>query len=209
MNPTALLQATNLTCERGDRQLFADLSFALEPGEMLQIEGPNGSGKTSLLRILCGLLKANDGNVFWQNDSIDTQRGDYLAQIHYSGHLHGIKLELSPTENLVFASALHGGEPWLSIESALDRVELYGFEDEPAATLSAGQRRRIGLAKMLVSKSRLWILDEPFSTLDTSGTKILEELIEMHLNEGGCAVMASHSRHGIERDRVQLLKLMA
>jgi heme exporter protein A len=209
MPATALLQAQNLACERGGRRLFVDISFVLEPGALLQVDGPNGSGKTSLLRILCGLLRMDSGTVCWQGVSIDEQRSDYLQQIHYSGHLHGVKPELSPAENLRFARALHGGEPWQDIQTALDRVALYGFEDEPAGTLSAGQRRRIGLARLLVSKARLWVLDEPFTTLDTSGAGILEELIETHLNNGGCAVMASHTRHGLDHNRVQTLRLTA
>lgn len=209
MPATTLLQINSLACERGDRQLFADLSFTLDSGELLQVKGPNGSGKTSLLRILCGLLQPDNGNVLWQGETIENQRSDYLQQIHYSGHLHGVKLELSPAENLRFASTLHGGKAWMSIDEALERVELYGFEDEPAATLSAGQRRRIGLASLLVSKGQLWILDEPFTTLDISGAQILEELIESHLNSGGCAVMASHSRHGLAPERVQTLHLKA
>lgn len=189
--------------------LFSALSFALASGELLQVEGPNGSGKTSLLRILCGLLQPNAGTVNWQDVDINGQRSEYLQQIHYSGHLHGVKLELSPTENLRFAGALHGGQSGLTINEALEKVELYGFEDEPAGTLSAGQRRRIGLASLLVNKGRLWILDEPFTTLDTSGASVLENLIEAHLNSGGCVVMASHSRHNLDARRVQKLKLSA
>ncbi len=209
MPANALLHASQLTCERGDRQLFSALSFSLAAGELLQVEGPNGSGKTSLLRILCGLLEANAGTVSWRGVAIDEQRGEYLQQIHYSGHLHGIKLELSPAENLHFSTAMHGGSPGLPIVEALEKVELYGFEDEPARTLSAGQRRRIGLAGLLTSKGRLWILDEPFTTLDVSGASILENLIETHLSEGGCAIMASHSRHGLDANRVQKLVLKA
>ena len=209
MPAQTLLRATQLACERGDRLLFSDLSFQVGAGELLQVTGPNGSGKTSLLRILCGLLLPDRGTVYWTGDPIGDQQDEYLRQVHYSGHLYGIKLELTPRENLRFARALHGGGAGLDIDTVLERVELYGFEDEPAATLSAGQRRRIGLAGLLVSCGRLWVLDEPFTTLDVSGSAILEQLIEEHLSNGGCVVMASHSSHNLNPARLRTLVLSA
>jgi heme exporter protein A len=209
MTAAPLLYTQNLSCERGDRRLFTGLSFTLDGGRVLQIEGANGSGKTSLLRIVSGLLRPDSGRVFWQGESIHAQRSEYLRQIHYLGHLPGIKLELTPTEILRFTGAWHGGKPGLSIDEALERVELYGFEDEPAATLSAGQRRRISLAGLLVSQARLWILDEPFTTLDVSGSAVLEQLIDAHVQNDGCVIMASHSKHRLAPDRVMNLFLHA
>lgn len=209
MTAAPLLHTRNLSCERGDRRLFTSLSFTLDGGRVLQIEGPNGSGKTSLLRVVSGLLRPDSGQVFWQGKPIQAQRNKYLQEIHYLGHLPGIKPELTPAEILRFAAAWHGGKPGLNIDAALERVELYGFEDEPAATLSAGQRRRISLAGLLVSQARLWILDEPFTTLDVSGSAILEQLIEAHVQNDGCVIMASHSRHRLAPDRVTNLFLHA
>lgn len=209
MTIAPILQARQLSCERGERQLFGDLSFELVAGELLQIQGANGSGKTSLLRIICGLLRPDRGEVYWQGEPVAENRGEYLRQVHYSGHLTGIKLELTPRENLHFAAAMHGGQVYLDVDEALERVELYGFENEPARMLSAGQRRRIGLASLLVTQGKLWILDEPFTALDSYGTAILEQLIEAHLHAGGVAVMASHSAHSLDSSLIKELRLLA
>lgn len=203
-----LLAANGLRCMRGDRELFTGLSLSLQAGELLQIHGANGSGKTTLLRILCGLSLPDAGEIYWQNVSLAKNRSRFLRNLHYVGHSTGIKLELSPLENLAFATALNGEVSRITLQEALDRVELFGFETEPARTLSAGQRRRIGLARLLVSPARAWILDEPFTALDKSGVRVLETLLHEHLETGGIAVLASHSPVNLPERYIKNLHLL-
>lgn len=207
--PQSLLSARGLRCIRGDRELFTDLSLSLRAGELLQIHGANGSGKTTLLRIICGLSLPDAGNIYWQDLSLAENRQRFLRNLHYLGHSTGIKLELSPLENLAFAAALHGAASRITLQQALDRVELFGFENEPARTLSAGQRRRIGLARLLISPARAWILDEPFTALDKSGIRILESLLHEHLENGGIVVLASHSPVNLHERYIKDLHLLA
>ncbi|HEX7028157.1 MAG TPA: cytochrome c biogenesis heme-transporting ATPase CcmA [Gammaproteobacteria bacterium] len=204
----SLLSARGLRCVRGDRELFTDLSLSLQAGELLQIHGANGSGKTTLLRIMCGLSLPDAGNVYWQGVSLAENRQRFLQNLSYVGHSTGIKLELSPLENLAFAAALHGEASRMTLQQALDRVELFGFENEPARTLSAGQRRRIGLARLLISPARAWILDEPFTALDKSGIRTLESLLHEHLESGGIVVLASHSPVNLHERYIKALHLL-
>lgn len=204
----SLLVATGLRCIRGDRELFSDLSLSLRTGELLQVHGANGSGKTTLLRILSGLSLPDAGEVFWQGVSLAENRSRFLQNLHYVGHSTGIKLELSPIENLEFAAALSGETSRMTLQEALDRVELFGFEREPARTLSAGQRRRIGLARLLISPAKAWILDEPFTALDKSGVRVLEALLHQHLESGGLVVLASHSPVNLHERYIKDLHLL-
>ncbi|MDH5447369.1 MAG: heme ABC exporter ATP-binding protein CcmA, partial [Gammaproteobacteria bacterium] len=139
------LAVTGLTCIRDDRVLFKGLDFSLSPGQALQIEGPNGSGKTTILRILCGLTLPTDGEVCWNGLPIEENRTEYMAAMDFIGHAHGIKSELTPLENLQVAMAMSNTRPSQPLESALEQVGLRGFEDVPAITLSAGQCRRVAL----------------------------------------------------------------
>jgi heme exporter protein A len=192
-NPPPALDAMNLRCERGDRTLFEGLCFQVAAGQLLQIEGANGSGKTTLLRTLCGLFEATAGEVVWCGQSIRTDPANYHAQLSYIGHLPGIKLELSPQENLAFSQGLRGQRPTRSdILGALDAIGLFGFEELPCRQLSAGQRRRVALARLLLENSLLWILDEPFTALDRAGNERLSELLVAHLLQGGLVVLTSH-----------------
>lgn len=204
----SLLAASELRCVRGDRELFTGLSLSLQAGELLQIHGANGSGKTTLLRILCGLSLPDAGEIYWQGVSLAENRSRFLQNLHYVGHSTGIKLELSPLENLQFAAALNGEASRITLQEALDRVELFGFETEPARTLSAGQRRRIGLARLLISPAKTWILDEPFTALDKSGVRILESLLHEHLEKGGVVVLASHSPVNLHERYLKNLHLL-
>lgn len=203
-----LLEGRGLTCVRDLRTLFRDLDFALAPGEVLQVEGANGAGKTSLLRILCGLAEPRHGAVYWRGEDIRRSRPSYHRQLLYIGHQPGVKDELTPLENLRFFRALggHGGERAVQ-EEALNQVGLYGFEDALVRTLSAGQRRRVALARLWLSTAPLWILDEPFTAIDQYGVRHLESRLEQHAEAGGLAVIASHQPLRLTAGRVRPLRL--
>ena len=186
------LVVKHLQCIRDDRVLFDNLNFSLSPGQLLQIEGHNGSGKTSLLRILCGLTDPTSGTVYWKKQDIQKINTNYWATLAYIGHLNGIKAELTPLENLAMARALATTPTSIDMNEALDKVGLYGFEDVPARTLSAGQQRRVALARLLVNEAQLWILDEPFTALDKSAISMVEELLDAHALQGGMAILTSH-----------------
>ncbi len=188
----ACLTIEHLQCIRDDRVLFEDLNFTLNEGQLLQVEGRNGSGKTSLLRILCGLTLPVEGTVSWNGQDIQTISSQYWTTLAYIGHSHGIKADLTPLENLQVAKALGKYPTSVSLAEALDKVGLYGFEDVPTRTLSAGQQRRVALARLLINQAQLWILDEPFTALDKTAIRKVENLLDEHAKEGGMAVLTSH-----------------
>jgi len=200
-----MLKIKNLQCIRDDRILFDDLNFSLDSGHLLQIEGRNGSGKTSLLRILCGLTLPTEGRVYWNNEDIEETQSSYWASLAYIGHHPGVKAELTPLENLAMAQALSIKPNSISLVEALDKVGLYGFEDVPARTLSAGQQRRVALARLLVNEAKLWILDEPFTALDKAAIRMIETLLDEHARQGGMAVLTSH--HTVNCVHASILKL--
>ena len=184
-----MLAGVDLSCIRDDRVLFRELNFTLHSGQVLLLEGKNGSGKTSLLRILCGFREADAGQVLWRGEVIDDSR--YYADMAYVGHLDGIKKELTVLENLNVSLAL--GRPGrFSITEALERVHLSGYDDVTAQSLSAGQKRRLSLARLLITGNQLWILDEPFTSLDKAGIALIESLMREHCAEGGMIVLTSH-----------------
>ena len=201
----AVLSVHELECYRGDNLLFSALSFALSPGQCMQIEGANGSGKTSLLRILAGLSRPSDGEVRWRGADIQSQRAVYFSEMVYLGHLLGLKADLSAIENLKIALAL-AGVPFdeNTIYHALDNTGLQGREEVPARSLSAGQKQRIALARMLVSPAVLWIMDEPFTALDVTGVALVCRLLGQHLEQGGMAVLTSHQAVDIRGDVVKV-----
>ena len=194
---TPLLTTDKLECTRDDRLLFNGLSFSLDSGEVLQIEGPNGSGKTSLLRILSGLRRADEGNVRWQGEVIQHTRDDYYANMVYIGHLPCIKNDLTTLENIrVLLDTRSRSASTATIEQALARVGLAGFDDVAAKALSSGQRRRVLLAFLLLADAKLWILDEPLTALDVKGVDLMEQMILEHRDNGGSVIFTTH--HGMQ-----------
>lgn len=194
---TPLLATRQLECVRDDRLLFRDLSFTLAVGEVLQIEGANGSGKTSLLRILCGLRRADAGAVLWQGEPVEDVREDYYANMIYIGHLPCIKGDLTTLENIRSLLDTRSQSALLAdIEQALAQVGLAGFDDVAVKALSSGQRRRILLAFLLLAKARLWILDEPLTALDVRGVELVESMLLEHRAAGGSAIFTTH--HGMQ-----------
>jgi len=200
-----MLIAENLQCIRDDRILFENLNFSISDGQILQVEGTNGSGKTSLLRILCGLTLPTEGTVYWKNQDIQSTKSDYWAELTYIGHLPAVKADLTPLENLVMARALSAESTTLSLENALKTIGLYGFEDVLSRTLSAGQQRRVALARLLINKTKLWILDEPFTALDKVAVAMIENLIDEHAAQGGIAILTSH--HEVNCGNGKMLKV--
>jgi len=208
MPATTTLEAQGLKCIRDDRTLFSDLNFSIEPGQALVLEGRNGSGKTSLLRILCGIRLPDGGQVNWAGRDINRLGADYHEHIAYVGHRDGVKLDLTPRENLAMARAL--GKPGeVDAEAALDRVDLYGYEDVLTRNLSAGQQRRLALARLLVTDSVLWILDEPFTSLDVHGIQVIESLLDAHTARGGMIAVTSHHAVNLDTASVQRINLSA
>ncbi len=187
-----MLDVTNLECVRGDRPLFRGLSFAVRPGEMLHVVGANGSGKTTLLRTLCGLSQPAAGEIRWNNADIRELGDDYRAHLAYVGHLNGIQGELTARENLQTAGCLGGENEIAVIETALAQVDLTAYRDFPAKILSQGQKRRLALARLVLARKPLWILDEPFSALDTRSIGTMTALLSAHLATGGMIIITSH-----------------
>jgi heme exporter protein A len=178
---------------RGDRRLFSGLDLSLSPGNFLQLTGPNGSGKTSLLRILCGLLAPAEGEVRWNGANIRSLAEDYFTFVTYLGHRPGVKDELTAIENLRISNALNGVEVSKDgARAALGRMGLAGREFLPARLLSEGQRRRVALARLLLCNTKLWLLDEVMTSLDKGAVGLVRSLIEEHLNRGGMAIVATH-----------------
>jgi len=186
------LSVHDLECVRGERLLFSRLNFDLKAGELLHIEGANGCGKTSLLRILCGLGRPEEGEIRWNQRPIDRIYHQFLEQLAYLGHHPGIKGELSPLENLRLVTRLHRTRAGVDLEEILGAAGLGKHIDVPARTLSAGQRQRIALARLLLQKARLWVLDEPFTSLDVHGIAWVQSLLDKHLRTGGLVVLTSH-----------------
>ena len=202
--PTYLLKGTDLSCIRDDRVLFEGLSFELVSGQVLLLEGKNGSGKTSLLRILCGFREPDAGQVFWCGDA--TNDSQYYADMAYVGHLDGVKKELTVLENLKVSLAL-GRAGQYSIQQALTKVHLVDYEDVLVQALSAGQKRRLSLARLLITQNIVWILDEPFTSLDKQGIALIETLMSEHCASGGMIVLTSHhdiDLHGVDIQRINL-----
>jgi heme exporter protein A len=192
----AELRAEGLACRRGERLIFTDLSFRLPPGGALVLTGSNGSGKTSLLRVVAGLLAPAAGGLAWGERPVDADIARHRARLHYVGHQDAVKAALSPRETLSFWVALRGGSAARSavaIDRALCALALERAADWPCRWLSAGQRRRLALARLLAMPAPLWLLDEPLGTLDADGRDRLAEVIAAHRADGGLVLLSTHS----------------
>ncbi|MFD1804732.1 cytochrome c biogenesis heme-transporting ATPase CcmA [Mixta tenebrionis] len=184
-----MLEAINLTCIRDERTLFSELHFAINRGDIVQIEGPNGAGKTTLLRVLTGLSGADRGEVRWQGEALRRQRERWHRDLLFLGHQPGVKNVLSPLENLAFYHAECHEEQRFA---ALEAVDLLGFEEVAVAQLSAGQQRRVALARLWLSEAPVWILDEPLTAIDVNGVGKLMALFVQHAQRGGLVILTTH-----------------
>ncbi len=191
------LSASNLGCTIDGLSLFAGVSFNLSPGQGILLRGANGSGKSTLLRMLCGLRWPDAGEVRWGQQVIRHVRAEFQASLAYLGHKDGIKDDLTALENLLFGN-FHQGVDSTSVMQALNEMELGATADTLGRQLSAGQRRRLALIRVLLSKTRLWLLDEPFTALDSVSCSRLEAHIRQHLQNGGMLVLTSHQQHGLD-----------
>ncbi len=208
-----ILEVSNLACVRGERLLFERLGFRLESGQLLYLRGANGAGKTSLLRILCGLSRAEAGQVLWDGHPAQKQQGqgeENHQALFYLGHHNALQEALTVEENLAFYSALAGARPdTRDTTRALEHMGLRGCQRRLVRHLSQGQKRRVALSRLLLTKASLWILDEPFVALDHESIALLAEVVGEHLRRGGLAVLTSHQQVDIPGAWVKTLELSA
>ncbi len=205
-----MLTAQGLACVRGDRLLFKDLGFVLEAGSLLYVLGENGSGKSSLLRMLCGLLMPEQGEILWAGKSIKSHAEQYLPNLKYLGHLNGLKDDLTALENLQMGARIAGQDITAAAAlAALTAIGIARCANLPVRVLSQGQKRRVALAALWLSRSPLWILDEPFAALDVAATEVLAARISEHLAAGGMTILTSHQDVPIKAKSTVSLSLSA
>ena len=204
-----MLSVNALECVRGERRLFSGVNFELKPQTLLEVRGANGSGKTSLLRLLCGLLAPASGCIAWNGGDIHASGEEYRAHIAYIGHLNAVKDELTGLENLLFSARIAGLVcNAASADQALHELGLSDFRHLPCKVLSQGQRRRVALARLYLSAARpLWILDEPFAALDSAACELVRARLESHLQQGGMVVLSTHHDIAISARSTQHLEL--
>ncbi|MBC3764971.1 cytochrome c biogenesis heme-transporting ATPase CcmA [Neptunicella marina] len=186
-----MLDANNLTCCKSDRVLFQQLSLSLDVGDILHLQGPNGAGKTSLLRILVGLSQPQSGCVNYQHTSIE-QSNDFAQQLIYIGHKPALNPALTAIENLTYWAQMHGVSLLSDIWQILSDLGLAGLEDIPVSQLSAGQQRRVALARLWIKPAKLWVLDEPFTALDVNAIDMVQQKMQRHAQQGGAVILTSH-----------------
>ncbi|ECG8258426.1 cytochrome c biogenesis heme-transporting ATPase CcmA [Salmonella bongori] len=199
-----MLEARELHCERDERTLFCGLSFTVGAGEWVQITGGNGAGKTTLLRLLAGLARPDSGGVYWQGDPLHRVRDSYHQNLLWIGHQPGIKTRLSALENLRFYH--HDGNTAQCLE-ALAQAGLAGYEDIPVNQLSAGQQRRVALARLWLTRASLWILDEPFTAIDVNGVERLTRRMAQHVGQGGSVMLTTHQPLNAAADKIRRIAL--
>lgn len=205
-----MLSVRDLTCLRGEYRVFSGVSVDLPEGACLNVKGANGSGKTSLLRLLAGLSRPESGTIHWRGEAIDALAEDFHRELLYLGHSPAVKDDLSAAENLRFAAWLTGESPSVAqCSAALETIGLGSRAALPAKVLSQGQRRRIGLARLLLSKKPLWILDEPYTALDVGAVESVRGILERHLDSGGLLVLTTHQDVPLRSGRSQTLDLDA
>ena len=200
-----MLTVRQLYCARDDRVLFENLDFDLSEGQVLQLQGSNGSGKTTLMRILCGLNDSYEGSIKWYGEDIADQTAGFFSSLLYIGHRVGVSKVLNPIENLRWSCSLLQAVSDDQIMSALREVGLRGFEESPCYTLSAGQQQRVSLARLIISPAKLWVLDEPFTTLDAKGVSQLEGLLHRQAQRGGSVMVTTH--HSLKIPELSVLRL--
>lgn len=201
-----MLTIKDITSVRGERTLFSQLSFSVSAGKLVQIEGPNGSGKTTLLRMLAGLTRCESGSVYWRDKLIAETKESYYRELLFLGHQVGIKRELTAYENLLFHTQMHAFDKVNKdkLYDVLALVGLAGFEDLPVAQYSAGQQRRVALARLWLSKHPLWILDEPLTAIDKRGVLVLSNLFKRHAEQGGIVIFTTHQDMQLNDDLVTI-----
>ncbi len=204
-----MLEVSQLTAIRDERILFESLSFSIDSGELVQIEGRNGTGKTTLLRIITGLGDRDQGEIFWNGESIESNRDAFHEDLLFLGHSTGVKRDLTAYENLRFYLSVHSkvSIDKETIYQALIKVGLAGREDVPVAQLSAGQQRRVALARLWLSQHKLWILDEPLTAIDKQGVKVLEALFLNHAEQGGIVMLTTHQDMFTDNPKLRKIKL--
>ncbi len=203
-----MLEAQQLSAQRGSLTLFANVDFALAAGEALIVTGANGSGKTTLLRIAAGLSHASHGALTWRGNAVAPFDAGLRASVLYIGHAAALKDEFTAEENLLAVASLHGISPDRStVREALAAWSLDRQRDLPARVLSQGQRRRIGLSRLHLARRPLWVLDEPATALDAAGVSALQSLIGSHLSKGGIAIIATHQDLAFQAERKHTLRL--
>ena len=192
LTPKSTLEAVDIECVRGNRVLFSNVDFCLRSGEIQQVEGVNGVGKTSLLRIVCGLSPPESGEIRWNGVPIHRQRPDYYQELSYIGHTNGVKLELTPLENLQMSRALSSNSEEIDLEEILEQVGLLASRNLQCRYLSAGQRRRVAITRLFLTRAHLWVLDEPITGIDREGISEIESLLASHVDRGGMLLLTSH-----------------
>ncbi|AHM44452.1 cytochrome C biogenesis protein CcmA [Escherichia coli] len=199
-----MLEARELLCERDERTLFSGLSFTLNAGEWVQITGSNGAGKTTLLRLLTGLSRPDAGDVLWQGQPLHQVRDSYHQNLLWIGHQPGIKTRLTALENLHF---YHRDGDTAQCLEALAQAGLAGFEDIPVNQLSAGQQRRVALARLWLTRATLWILDEPFTAIDVNGVDRLTQRMAQHTEQGGIVILTTHQQLNVAESKIRRISL--